>query len=88
MNNLRLSMVTKVTIKPTEQKEFVSDITNETIRYQTKDIVIEMVNGVTTTELELHLLSSPDHTIKTEEIPDESEFEIEELFEGIGEDVL
>lgn len=86
MNNLRLSMVTKVTIKPTEQKEFVSDITNETIRYQTKDIVIEMVNGVTTTELELHLLSSPDHTIETRELADE--FEIEELFEGIGEDVL
>ena len=55
MNNLRLSMVTKVTIKPTEQKEFVSDVTNETIRYQTKDIVIEMVNGFSTTDIELHL---------------------------------
>ena len=80
MNNLRLSMVTKVTIKPTEQKEFVSDVTNETIRYQTKDIVVEMVNGLTTTELELHLLSSPDGII---EVYEGANLELNDLLEDV-----
>ena len=80
MNNLRLSMVTKVTIKPTEQKEFVSDVTNETIKYQTKDIVIEMVNDLTTTELELHLLSSPDSII---EVYEGANLELNDLLEDV-----
>ena len=104
MNNIKLDDVTKVVIHETETNTFNSSINNELLSYQSKTITIfmkpyNMPDDSEPIKMDINLLSGvhkqivqisyvKDHDNHTEKLEDESEFEIEELFESIEEDVL